>query len=816
MAKTVSKTRKTRSVASASAPRGFALTPGWAAALLALLTILLFHQVALEGQTFNAPDATAPVGFVRMGEQSLYQQHDYPLWNPYVFLGMPSFASGAYNPLIYPPDWPLALVAKVVPLPELTWLLLYYFLGAFFFFLMAREWGARPEGALLGAVAYMFAPNLVAVGSHGHGSQLVNSAYIPLLLWLAARWMRRGGLHHLGWLALAGGFQMLRGHAQIAFYTWLAVGLYVLVDLIAGFTSKPAEADAPATPMSTRLMRAAAVAGAMGLAFAIAGFYNIPLRDYAQYSIRGGGADGGVGMDYATAWSLSGRELPTIVIPGAVGFGGATYWGTMPFTDYPNAYVGLITVALALLGFLTWSRSRVFALALGVAALAISFGKHLPLYGFLYAHLPLFNKFRVPVMILVLFQLSAALGLAWGWSAVLEASATNPPASRVSRALLLVGAAVLLLLLAGGMGQGAWRSGYEQAVHAARPDLPPQAAEIAFRGFIADLIRVSLLGLAALVVGWLALRRTLPAALASALVLALLLFELWPVSAQVVAPVIGPRVPHVLDQGRDDVVEFLEKAGPPGTFRIWPIADIQSNRFAGFGIASVGGYHAAKPRLYQDLVEAVVIPSPSAPTAFSLSWMRLLNIRYIVSPQPLNVPWLRSVYQGSAIVFENATALPRVTVIGAYRVAPSARAVMDSINTDHFDVGRMTWLDTDPHLTLGGSAVDSARAAIAEYRLNRVAIDVDTPAPAIVRLADLWYPDWVVTVDGKRAPVIKADYLLRAVAVPAGRHRVEFRFESKAVRTGLLLSALGIAVSIALLLAGVIARRRAAPRAEAA
>jgi len=141
---------------------------------------------------------------------------------------------------------------------------------------------------------------------------------------------------------------------------------------------------------------------------------------------------------------------------------------------------------------------------------------------------------------------------------------------------------------------------------------------------------------------------------------------------------------------------------------------------------------------------------------------------------------------------------------------------MDSINTDHFDVGRMTWLDTDPHLTLGGSAVDSARAAIAEYRLNRVAIDVDTPAPAIVRLADLWYPDWVVTVDGKRAPVIKADYLLRAVAVPAGRHRVEFRFESKAVRTGLLLSALGIAVSIALLLAGVIARRRAAPRAEAA
>ena len=812
MAKTVTKARKTR-----AAPRSFTLTTRWAAALLGLLTVLLFHQVALEGQTFVAPDATAPVGFVRMGEQSLYQQHDYPLWNPFVFLGMPSFASGAYNPLIYPPDWPLALIAKVLPLPDLTWLLLYYFLGGLFFFLLAREWGARPEGALLGGVAFMFAPNLVAVGSHGHGSQLVNSAYIPLLLWLATRWMRRGGLHHIGWLALAGGFQMLRGHAQIVFYSWLAIGLYALIEVIGGVVSKQAPADDPPVTPVTRLLRAAGLGAAMALAFAIAGFYNLPLRDYAQYSIRGGGAGGGVGMDYATAWSLSGRELPTIVIPGAVGFGGPTYWGTMPFTDYPNAYVGMITVALALLGFLTWSRSRAFALALGVAALAISFGKHLPLYGFLYEHLPLFNKFRVPVMILVLFQVSAALGLAWGWSALLEGSAANPPPARVSRGLLMIGAALLIVLLVGGMGQGAWRAGYEKAVQLARPDLAPQAGEIAFRGFIADLIRVSLLALATLAVGWLALRRKLPAILASLMALVLLLIEIWPVSAQVVAPVIGPRVARILEQGRDDVVEFLEKAGPQGTFRIWAIEEIQSNRFAGFGIASVGGYHAAKPRLYQDLVDALVIPSPQAPTAFSLSWMRLLNIRYVVSPQPLEVPWLRRAYQGSAIVFENETALPRVTVLGAYRVAPSARAVLDSITSERYDVGIGTWLDSDPRVSVGGAAVAaSGRATIVDYRLNRVTIDVETPAPAIVRLADMWYPDWVATVDGRRTPVLKADYLLRAVAVPAGRHRIEFRFESRAVRMGLLLSALGLVASVALLLVGVIARRRvAAPRAEA-
>ena len=89
---------------------GFALDNRWAAAIFAVLVVLFFHEVVVGGKTFVSPDATQPAGFVRIGEQALYHDHVYPLWNPYVFLGMPSFASGAYNPLIYPPDWPVAIV----------------------------------------------------------------------------------------------------------------------------------------------------------------------------------------------------------------------------------------------------------------------------------------------------------------------------------------------------------------------------------------------------------------------------------------------------------------------------------------------------------------------------------------------------------------------------------------------------------------------------------------------------------------------------------------------------------------------------------
>lgn len=806
----------------------FTLTTRWVAVILALLTVAFFHEVVLEGRTFVSPDATAPAGFVRLGERSLWQDHVYPLWNPYVFLGMPSFASGAYNPLIYPPDWPLGLVQKVVPLPDMLWLILYYFLGGLFLYLLAREWGARAEGALLGAVAFVFAPNLVAVGAHGHGSQLVDSAYLPLMVWLTARWLRRGGLHHLAWLALAGGFQLLRGHVQICFYTWNAIGLYTVIEWVATAARRRAEL----VPMTAR---AAAIAGAAALAFGLSGFYSLPLRDYARWSIRGGSEGGGVSMEYATQWSLAPFELPSVVVPGWVGFGGATYWGTMPFTDYPNAYLGVVAVLLALPAFLANGAPRVFALVLGSLALLIAFGKHFPVYGFLYEHLPLFNKFRVPVMVIVLFQLAAALATAWGWSAILPGTeakggegASRFLPQRVSRLLVAAAAVLALVLVVGVMGQSAWRQAYvTTAVQHRTAVMPlssnmygPEAATAAYQGFVSDLGRACLLGLLAIGVAWFARRGKLPAPLATCGVLALLLFELWPVSGRVVQgppSVIGEALPRDLDIGRDDVVDFLEKAGPPGSSRILPLEayDFLSNRFAGFGIASVGGMHAAKTQLFQDFLEATLKEN--------LAWLRLLNVRYLVVAQPFeNVPpFLREVHRGSEVVYENLMALPRATVVGSYRVVAPPKAILDSIKVCAASGGGMaslatrTLLERDPGLTLG--PVEGARAEIVSYRLNDVTVEVETPGPGLLRLADLWYPDWRATVDGRPAPVLKADYLLRAVPVPAGRHRVVFRFESAAVRQGLLVSLASLVVVLALFGAAWLRRPRGgAPAAAAA
>jgi hypothetical protein len=777
----------------------FTLSTGWAAALLGLLVVLFFHELVLGGKTFVSPDTVAPVGFVRVGEQALFQERTYPLWNPFVFLGMPSFASGAYNPYIYPPDWPVALLQKLLPLPDMTWMLLYYFLAGLFTFLLAREWGATPEGAILGAAAFVFAPNLVAVGAHGHGSQMVESAYLPLMLWIAARWMRGGGLANLGWLALAGGFQMLRGHPQIAFYTWLAVGLYLVVDVVASLL-RPASSSAP---LPAKIQRALAVGAALVLAFGIAGLYNVPMRDYARWSIRGGGEGGGVGMGYATQWSMGPWELPTVVVPWAVGFGEQTYWGAMPFTNYPNAFMGMVATLLALVAVLERGTVRVYAAVIALVSIAISFGSHTPLYGFLYRHLPLFNKFRVPVMIILLFQLALALGAAWGWSRLLGERAGAARSASTGR--LLLGAAVLLglVMVAGVAGQEAWREGYVRSAMAHREGFPREAALFAYQRYVADLARACLLGLAAVGLAWLTRAGRVPVSVASVGMLALVLIELWPVSGQVMAPVIGEKQVASAESGRDDVVEFLEKAGPVGSFRILPREEFTSNRYAGFAIASVGGAHAAKTRLIQDYLESPVATHPH--------WLALLNVRFDVTRgQVDSIPGLTPVHQGSGTIFEAPHWLPRATVVGEYRVVSPARAILDSVASPAHDPARVTLLERDPGVALG--PVDGATASITRYRLNDVTVEVDTPGPAMLRLADLWYPDWVASVDGRPVEILKADYLLRAVVVPAGRHRVEFRFASPAIKQGLILSGASLLAALGLLGAGLVRRR---PRAVA-
>ena len=178
-----------------------ALFARWAWAIVALLVLVFFYPIVF-GKVFLTPDPVAPAGFARVALDAWQHRHVYALWNPYHFLGMPSFGSLTFVPYVYPLDVVFGFLNKTLHFPDLTWLLAHYLLLALSMFALLRALGASPEGATLGAVVLALTPNLVAVGVFGHGSQIMTAAYLPLLLLLLDRFARRGSLLALSAFAL--------------------------------------------------------------------------------------------------------------------------------------------------------------------------------------------------------------------------------------------------------------------------------------------------------------------------------------------------------------------------------------------------------------------------------------------------------------------------------------------------------------------------------------------------------------------------------------------------------------------------------------
>ena len=334
---------------------------------------------------------------------------------------------------------------------------------------------------------------------------------------------------------------------------------------------------------------------------------------------------------------------------------------------------------------------------------------------------------------------------------------------------LLVGVA---LLWVSGLAPDVWRGAYAAAAHASRPAMDPGAIEQGYRNMVGDIVRVGFLALIALGAVLATLRGALKPAIAAAIIAAITLIDLTVVNERILTPVLGTPQQNTAAADRDDVVDFLVAKKAEGQFRIFPVREFQSNRYAGFGIASLGGYHAAKPALYQRFLDADsgrAIQSPGA-------W-RLLNVRYIVIPGLLPPEsGFTEVFRGQQqVVYEFPGALPRATLVPAFIVAPRDSHLAMFRDPLH-DAAQVTLLTEDPGIT----PAPGGTAKIVDYGLNKVRIETDTPGPSILRLADLDFPGWRVTIDGREAKGLSADFLVRAVAVPAGRHDVVWEFHDPA------------------------------------
>jgi hypothetical protein len=786
----------------------------WVVGIILLVSVWFF-PLTFQGKVFSSPDAQAPQGFGVYAEAERARTGEYPLWNPFIFSGIPSYAALAYNPDVYFPDWILKPLGRHAP--PMLWLILYYMVGAVGLFLFLRDRGAARPPAALAGLLFALTPNLIAVGAHGHGSQLVNSGWIPVALLALHRWLARGRVVWLALLALVLGAQILRGHMQIVYYTWLALGLYLVFYVL--------EVRGRRSLFTMPIGRAlAGVAVALVLAACLGAVLALPVLAYSPHSIRGGGPAGGVGFEYATGWSLGWAEILTFVVPSALGFGGETYWGTMPFTDYPH-YLGILTVLFAVVALLPAGRAGAapkrgasppaepavaplhpgYFVALAVVGVVIALGKHSPIYNLLYNFMPGFNKFRVPVMILVLTQLAAAALFALGLTRVLalagaarRSAAAQALASRFRAAVIAVVVMLLFAAVAGGPIVSAYTRAFRASPRiaqqlAAAPEQAQALGTRAARRFHGDLLR----GLAFLAGGsalaWLALRGRVRGEVLAGGVAVLSVIDLGPIDYAIMSPLIFDRSVLATPAEPDPAVQFL--LAEPGRFRVLPVEEFTTNRYATWGIASAGGYHAAKPIAYQQFMQATGLDDLSLfryPERYRI--LDLLNVRYLLTR--LQVPEserFRIVFPGPPVaVIENRLAGPRAFVVGQVQVEANPERALALLLNPAFDLIGTAVVDTDPG-QLGGAGV-TGKAEVTEFELNRVGIDVESTGDALVVIGDLYAPGWSATVDGAPAPVVRADTIFRGVRVPGGKHRVELRYMTPGLRPGLYLSAGALAV----------------------
>ncbi len=835
--------------------------------LLAILLAVFFHEALFSGKVFHVPDNIASIVYEQWYLEKAKTDGINAFWNPYVFSGMPTWGSstpghGLYLHTFLDPFKPNVImqiygwvqaVVNILPVPKIFWDIVNYFLLGLFTYFFALRRKFEPMTAFLTAVSVVFTLYSLNWIMAGHNTKITVLAWLPALLLLVDRLVEKKSPLTIAFLIAALHFTFNSGHVQMIFYALFAVGLYLLFKWYEG-----------ARPASVALV-ALIVLGSAVFAFLMLSGPYLATWEYKDFSIRGAGsggsgvagtapATGGLDYQYATNWSFSPVEIFTFFVPSFVGWGTPTYWGTMPFTESP-IYLGVVGCFLALLALILKPRDKFvhFWVALGLLTLLISMGRNFSLlYDLFFYHVPFFNNFRIPSMILFLQGLTIGMLAGVGLGAVMERIAPagknrGGTDGRVLKALWFpVGGALILflILLVNGSGMKSsiaedlqkhqpqsWNlvQQVEQAAQNGMLDrVPPEYQKATVDGIYGMAVNDALVALVFMILAALLLTAFVKGSVSRTLVQAglviLLVADLWIVDFKPMK--MDSRVVQEQNLQRTEVVDFLQKSqATDPQFRILPVSSHGGdNWYVGFGIPSVAGYHPAKLKLYDDIRNSVFNEFQfGAPQQIDMANWRLLsmmNTKYVVVPASftLQAPWLRLVFQGAQEhVYENGSVLPRAFFVRSAQVLPSEKDLFATLGLPSYRPDLYAYMldGKAPTATLDSAQLARTRVKYLGGTMNESRYEVETPAPAILKFSEVYYPSgWTATIDETETPIHRTDYAFRAVVVPAGRHVVTMRFEPTSYRAGLMITVVTnyLLLAIFLVYLGLALRKRFATR----
>ncbi|MFI3281236.1 MAG: YfhO family protein [Rikenellaceae bacterium] len=699
--------------------------------------------------------------------------------------------------------------------------------AAFIFFAMLSMWlmlvmmGFNGWVAIVGGLMYGLSTYFFLIIEAGHITKMWALVYAPMMFGGVYMALRGRMLWGAALAALFASLEIGANHPQITYYFGLAIVAFWLSELYFAY-------------QESHLANFAKRTGLLAVAAVLAVVSNLsPLWytfEHTPETMRGGSelvvdqGAGGLDMAYATAWSYGTVESFNMLVPNFVGGSsfetfakdGAVaqalapynmsqvagqlplYWGPQSFTGGPT-YIGAVVVFLALLAMLlARGREKWWILAISVVMILLAWGRHFMWFAeLMFNILPGYNKFRTVSMTLVVVEwtlpLLAVVALAKVWGGEVEKSLLL---KRLTIAVGAVGGLLLLFIVAGG---ALFSFGFDDSFKLlASNGFPEDLASLVARAMAAerfDFLRLDALRSLFFVVAtgaalWLLAIGRLKRGVMLLAVGALVVLDLMPVNRRYLNSddFVSAREAKIYPTAIDnEILQDTELGYRVLNLSVSPFNDATTSYFH----RSVGGYHGAKLSRYQDIIDTYFS------SAIDPGVLNMLNTKYIITVDESGAPAL----------MVNDEAFGAVWFVEDIIEVDSPRAEIDALGV--VDLKRTAIVDK----SFAVNSVASAQGAIqlVEYQPNYLRYEYSTTEDGVALFSEIYYPKgWSAYIDGEQVPYFRANYILRALALPAGDHTVEWRFRAPrwTLIEGVTLAAsLLIILSIVILLIATIYER---------
>ncbi len=720
-----------------------------------------------------------------------------PLWNPELFGGMPFIAAGSGD--VFYPTWLLRLLIPVTTAGNLSFFV-HYVLAGLFTYALLRRLRVGWTGSVIGGLAYELSGLIASYPSPGHDGKLFCSTMLPLAFLALVLALKDRRWEGYPLLAVAVALALL-GHFQLAYYLLIAAGLFALY-----LTFE----ESGGAGSGERTARLALALGAVLVGFGIAAIQIIPFFGYIPFSPR---AQGYAGFAGSTSFAIPWEHVPEFFFKNFVG-ATETYWGSNGGSSglkLHSEYLGLPVVALALLGAAVRERRRqIWWLGgIGFLFLLVSLGADTPFYQLWWAVMPLVKKTRAPGMAFFVVAFVTAI-----FAGIGAERAISSHGRRLLKPAVIVGGIVTLLGISGVLGHFA--ESVAALVQAATGGAKTAAAEAnqsaILWGAASSGIALAATGLVAGLIGpgTGGGDRLTPRVGALALIL-IVGADLWLNARQFWR--------YTRPYGPDQVIARLATTAPPYRVMNLPGGVYPGSVMMAFDVPEVFGYHGNELRYYDELWGG----KNEWKYLGVLSLWDLWAVRYAVLPAGArtidSIPGFRRILDSvptldgaRANLFERTAPAPYARVVPGAIKADSA-AIIPTLVDQRMDASRLVLFTKDQPVTPAPltqlPAPIPARATVTFWQPGRMTIALD-PAPlaaAYLLVAENWYPDWVGTVDGRPASVLRGDYSLLTVPLPAGAKVVELSFRSKLYELGRTITLASLAILVLALVASLATRR---------